>query len=148
MHNINENIWVICPLWATCAFAFFWVTLRQNIWHEALYPLIDIKTEKPKCIVGLITALLTISFIFLNPFINQSNIIEIPLLIFTPLISIWWVKKASNLNNAWLRVVIAIVFTIILQTMYLRWLQSDSFPKFLLSQRSLSERQNKTGNYE
>lgn len=70
----------------------------------------------------------------------HSAILEVPMLLGLPLATWYWARRAATPARAWRRVGISLVFVIVLQTAYLDWLHSPSFPQALLS-RSVRERQ-------
>jgi predicted signal transduction protein with EAL and GGDEF domain len=93
----------------------------------------------PIIVAGTITALVAIFLSGSHCCHLQSHIVEIPLMILTPVLSCLWIARAKTTGKAWLRCGLAFVFTIAIQITYLTWLHSDSFPRALLSRQAREE---------
>ena len=93
----------------------------------------------PSIVAGTITALLALFLCGSHCCHRESLILEIPLIILTPVLSYMWTRRAKTEGKAWLRTVVAVVFAVFGLVAYLTWLHSDSFPNTLLSRRALEE---------
>ena len=73
----------------------------------------------------------------------HSTIIEIALLVSVPFACCCWTARAGTPGKAWVRTGSSLVVAVALQSVYLTWLHSESFPEAFLS-RKARERQAQT----
>lgn len=67
----------------------------------------------------------------------HSLVIEIPLLVLTPLLACAWVAKALTTSRAWSRFVVAAGMALAMFLAYETWLHSPWFPRMLLSRQTI-----------
>ena len=87
----------------------------------------------PVIISGIITAIVTIILSGCHGCCLHSTIIELLLLVLTPIFFCIWTAKTRTTGKAWLRTVLSFFIVIVIQLSYLAWLHSPLFPDFLLS---------------
>jgi len=67
----------------------------------------------------------------------HSLVIEIPLLVLTPLLACAWVAKALTTGRAWTRFAVAAGMALAMFLAYETWLHSPWFPRMLLSRQTI-----------
>lgn len=93
-------------------------------------------SRTPLIVTGVLTAVVGVFLSNSHLCHLQSVVVEVPLLVLTPMLCCHWTARARTTGGAWWHTVAAVIFTVLLQLAYLTWLHSGYFPDALLSPRA------------